>query len=68
MRFREETWCAVQGSNPQILICNSDGQDTQGGTQIPPDPILARLVATWPNLSEQRKKFIYSLADLPPCG
>jgi len=40
-------------------------QGTQGGTQIPSDPILARLVATWPTLSEDRKKIIGSLLNLP---
>jgi hypothetical protein len=40
------------------------GQGTQGGTQIPSDPTLARLVATWSNLSDERKKIIASLMDL----
>jgi hypothetical protein len=39
-------------------------QGTQGGTQIPPDADLARLVAAWPALSEERKKIIGSLLDL----
>ena len=37
------------------------GQGTQGGTQIPSDPILARLVTTWATLSDERKKIICSL-------
>ena len=41
------------------------GQGTQGRTQIPTDPILARLVTIWPTLSEERKKIIGSLLDLP---
>jgi hypothetical protein len=40
------------------------GQGTQGGTQIPSDPILARLVSAWPSLSEKRKKIIGSLMGL----
>jgi hypothetical protein len=40
-------------------------QGTQGGTQFPSDPIVARLVETWYTLSEERKKIIGSLLDLP---
>ena len=38
-------------------------QGTQGGTQIPSDPILARLVMAWPVLTEERKKIICILMD-----
>ena len=41
------------------------GQGTQGGTQIPSDPVWARLVMAWPALSDERKKIISSLVDLP---
>jgi hypothetical protein len=40
------------------------GQGTQGGTQIPSEPILARLVQAWPNLSGERKKVIGAMLDL----
>ena len=40
-------------------------QGTQGGTQTPSDPILTRLVTAWPSLSEERKKIISSLLNLP---
>jgi hypothetical protein len=41
------------------------GQGTQGGTQIPSDPIWARLVTAWPTLSDERKKIISTMIDLP---
>jgi hypothetical protein len=37
---------------------------TQIGTQVLQDPDLARLVRTWPGLSEERKKIIRSLFTL----
>ena len=40
------------------------GQGTQGGTQIPSDPVLARLVTAWPTLSEERKSIISTLLNL----
>jgi hypothetical protein len=41
------------------------GQGTQGGTQGLHDPIWARLVTIWPTLSEERRKAILLLVDLP---
>jgi hypothetical protein len=41
------------------------GQGTQGGTQNYSDPILARLVTIWPTLSEERRKAVLLLLDLP---
>jgi len=40
-------------------------QGTQGGTQGLHDPVLARLVTIWPTLSEERRKAILLLVDLP---
>jgi hypothetical protein len=39
--------------------------DSQGDSQKISDPVLARLVLTWPSLSEERKRIIGSLLDLP---
>jgi hypothetical protein len=39
------------------------GQGTQGGTQNCVDPILARLVDAWPDLSDERKKIFGSLLE-----
>jgi hypothetical protein len=38
---------------------------TQGGTQMLSDPDLAKIVTAWPALSEERRKAILSLAELP---
>jgi len=38
---------------------------TQGGTQNYSDPLLAKVVTAWPTLSQERKKIIVSLLDLP---
>ena len=60
-RYRVRTLDSTLESQPLA------GLGTQGGTQIPSDPILARLVTAWPTLSEERKKIIGSLVDLPTC-
>jgi len=62
-----------QGENGQNRIRTLDSElqpqsltkpSTQGGTQIPFDPILARLVTAWPTLSDERKKIICSLLEI----
>jgi hypothetical protein len=63
-----KNWRMVRGTGFEPLDSTLQqqalaGQGTQGGTQIPSDPILARLVVTWPNLSDERKKIIGSLLD-----
>jgi hypothetical protein len=40
-------------------------QDSQGDSQNRFDPDLAKVVTAWPNLSEERKKIIGSLLNLP---
>jgi hypothetical protein len=37
--------------------------DSQGDSQTPSDPILARLVTAWPSLSQERKMIIVALLD-----